>query len=205
MRSAFVVEVCGGIAYGKTTLAHLVKQLGLRPILEDFQANPFYSAFYQDPAQFAFETELTFSLQHYHQIKQARNADTGFCTDFSPYLDLAYSNVTLKGKQLETFRRVYEQIRHEAPPPTLLIHLECDPEIALSRIKRRGRSAELGIQLSYLQDLENALKDIVKVAEAETAVLRVNSHHLDFANKETDRKKVMEMIQERLVSVSVDD
>jgi deoxyadenosine/deoxycytidine kinase len=196
------VEVCGGIAYGKTTLAHLTKELGLKPILEDFQANPFYSAFYQDPSQFAFETELTFSLQHYHQIKQAQSAAIAFCTDFSPYLDLAYSNVTLAGKQLETFRNVYNLIRDEAPPPTFLIHLECEAEVALSRIKRRGRSAELGIELSYLQDLENALKDIVKVAEAETAVLRVNSNQLDFANKEADRKKVMEIIQQRLISVS---
>jgi deoxyadenosine/deoxycytidine kinase len=197
------IEICGGIAYGKTTLAHLAKQLGITPILEDFQANPFYSAFYQDPAQFAFETELTFSLQHYHQVKRARNADIGFCTDFSPYLDMAYSSITLAGKQLETFRNVYKQIRHEVPPPTLLIHLECEPKIALSRIKRRGRSAELGIQLSYLQDLDNALKDIVIDAEAETTVLRMNSDHFDFANNEADEKRVVEIIKQTLVSVSV--
>ena len=68
------IEICGGIASGKTTLANLLARSNIDPILEDFQTNLFWRAFYADPAGTAFETEITFLLQHYHQIKTARKS-----------------------------------------------------------------------------------------------------------------------------------
>ncbi|HRP37690.1 MAG TPA: deoxynucleoside kinase, partial [Candidatus Dojkabacteria bacterium] len=44
------IEICGGIASGKTTLANLLARLDIEPILENFQTNPFWQAFYNDPA-----------------------------------------------------------------------------------------------------------------------------------------------------------
>lgn len=189
------IEICGGIAYGETTLAHILRRLSIKPVLEDFQANPFYSAFYEDPAAYAFETEVTFSLQHYHGMKQARRSGEGFGTDFSPYLDLAYSTVTLQGEQLATYSRIYGLIRDEVEHPTLLIHLECEPQVALERVRRRGRSAELGIQLSYLQELDSALREVVTSARKSTHVLSIDSRQLDFANNDEDRNTAVEMVR----------
>ena len=77
------VEICGGIAAGKTTLARLLRSKILTPIYEDFKKNPFYDAFYEDPRRYAFETELTFLLQHYHQQKAMASKNRDFCADFS--------------------------------------------------------------------------------------------------------------------------
>jgi deoxyadenosine/deoxycytidine kinase len=194
-RSPVAVEICGGIAYGKTTLAHLFQRLAIKPTLEDFQANPFYSAFYEDPASFAFEAEITFTLQHYHQIKRSKSLGRAFCTDFSLYLDLAYSKVTLEGNQLAAYKKVYEAARDEIEAPSLLVHLECDPEVALARIRRRGRSAELGLELPYLKTLDLAVRDIADAAQASTHVLRIDSQALDFANDEEDGARVLELIR----------
>jgi deoxyadenosine/deoxycytidine kinase len=85
------IEVCGGIASGKTTFAGLMTRIGLKPVFEEFRTNPFWQAFYFDPAKYAFETEITFMLQHYHQIKKDQLImGKSICCDFSFFLD-AYS------------------------------------------------------------------------------------------------------------------
>jgi deoxyadenosine/deoxycytidine kinase len=56
------IEIAGGIASGKTTLARLLRKVGLQAIHEQFRKNPFFTAFYEDPGYTAFETEITFLL-----------------------------------------------------------------------------------------------------------------------------------------------
>ncbi len=94
------IEVCGGIASGKTTLANLLHKLDIPSTLENFAANPFMQQFYADPIKTAFETEITFLLQHYHQTKIAANLNKRFVCDFSFLLDLAYARVTLNSSLL---------------------------------------------------------------------------------------------------------
>src|SRR3954447_11075813 len=93
------VEICGGIASGKTTLANLLGSSERMVVREDFSSNPFWRAFYDDPNNTAFETEITFLLQHYHQIKVATNLEKSFACDFSLLLDYAYAHVTLNGSR----------------------------------------------------------------------------------------------------------
>src|SRR5262245_59019820 len=90
------IEIAGGIASGKTTLARLLGQSGrIKAVHEQFRKNPFFEAFYRDPAGTAFETELTFLLQHYHLQRKAMRLDGSYCVDFSAVLDHAYACVTL--------------------------------------------------------------------------------------------------------------
>lgn len=189
------IEICGGIAYGKTTLAHLIGELGFQVMLEDFQSNPFYLAFYENPSAFAFEAELTFSLQHYHVIKRLKKTNLPFCVDFSPYLDLAYSMVTLEGTQRRTYTTVYDHIRSELGDPYVLLRVHCPPHVAHERILRRGRSAELGIEVSYLEKLDAALSDVVSSVPANTRVVHIDSYLLDFANDAAHRRQVLETVR----------
>ena len=55
------IEICGGIASGKTTLGGALDGKETLCCFEKFEANPFWSAFYNDPAENAFEAEITFS------------------------------------------------------------------------------------------------------------------------------------------------
>ena len=65
------IEICGGIASGKTSLAKLLEEHTIGTVIyEDFKVNPFWEAFYNNPGEYIFETELTFTLQHYHEIKK---------------------------------------------------------------------------------------------------------------------------------------
>lgn len=75
------IEICGNIASGKTTFATLSQAYGYNAILEDFKKIPYLEDFYFSPSEFAFETEISFTLQHYYQIKKA--SSNTFITDFS--------------------------------------------------------------------------------------------------------------------------
>jgi deoxyadenosine/deoxycytidine kinase len=77
------IEICGGIAAGKTTLCqNLQRSLG-RAEFEDFTKNPFWARFYEEPDSYAFETEMTFLLLHYSQIKTAIPVPSTVAFDYS--------------------------------------------------------------------------------------------------------------------------
>jgi len=176
------IEICGGIASGKTTLAKLLQGANLISVFEDFRKNPFYRAFYRDPAGTAFETELTFLLQHYHQEKSVANHMKSFCADFSMVLDDAYACVTLTSEKLRLFRSVQKQIEAELPSRALLVHLRCPPEVEFRRIRRRRRPAERTITLAYLAKINDALDARTKSLSHSEKLFVIDSDALDFAH-----------------------
>lgn len=195
------IEICGGIASGKTTLAKLLQGANLISVFEDFRKNPFYRAFYRDPAGMAFETELTFLLQHYHQEKNAARHMKSFCADFSTVLDLAYASVTLKPKQLRLFRLVHKEIEAELPLRVLLIYLQCPPEVELQRIRRRRRPAERTITLAYLAKINDALAARTKSLSRGESVLVIDSDAVDFAHDSRAQAVVQRQIAGALANV----
>lgn len=188
------IEICGGIASGKTTFANLLTKLDIKPILENFQTNPFWRAFYADPIGTAFETEITFLLQHYHQIKTVGKSGGKIVSDFSMYLDLAYAHVTLPQDKRDIFLSVYQEVEKELGVPILLIHLKCDPEIELKRIRERGRDVENSITIEYLQQINNQLEKILTEKAYPRKPLVINSGLLDFAHDEDVKQSVLNKI-----------
>jgi deoxyadenosine/deoxycytidine kinase len=191
------IEICGGIASGKTTLAQLLATSGLIEVLEDFQTNPFWKSFYADPTGTAFETEVTFLLQHYHAIKSMPELTSGFVCDFSLVLDLAYARVTLAGGRLDAFLRVLKEVHDELPPPDLLIYLNCNPSVELERIRRRGRNVESAITVDYLAKINGALEEQLQ-DEATRNVLVIDSAARNFAQDEGVRLAIAEEIDRRI-------
>lgn len=174
------IEICGNIASGKTTLCTLLATKGFTPVFERFEANPFFHQFYASPAGYAFETELTFSLQHYTSIKDALE-EGHFVCDFSPTLDLAYADVNLSGDRLTVFKNVIESCTKEIGQPDVLIHLDCPEDILLERIRKRSRTAETSITKEYLTDLRIALCKRIKQASTKTHVITIDCADFDFS------------------------
>lgn len=183
------VEVCGGIASGKTTLALLAPIVGLDPVLEDFAANPFWKQFYGKPQLYSFETEVTFLMQHYSALKSALRSQKNFICDFSLVLDRAYVDVTLEGRQRTTFLTLIDQVYDEVGWPTHLIHLKCDAEVELERVVHRARKGEARVSLEYLRSLNEAVSYHVSGASGSTAITTIDSASIDFANDAATRKR----------------
>ena len=175
------IEISGGIASGKTTLAGLFESENAIPILEDFKANPFWEQFYADPERFAFEAEVTFLLQHYNQIKAALGSKEPIVCDFCFLLDRAYVDVTLPEEERQVFLTVFEEVKRQLEPPVLYVLLECSSEEELRRIKARGRETERSVEIEYLASVNSALARHVEMAESSSRVLRIDSEHRNFA------------------------
>lgn len=197
------IEICGGIASGKTTFATLLKRAGIEPILENFQTNPFWEAFYCDPAAHAFETEVSFLLQHYHQIKTAYTDGKVFACDFSLFLDRAYATVTLKDSKLETFFAVHEEVMREVGPPDLLIHLQCGAATELERIRRRGRAVEETITLEYLAQLNDAVALQVANVNEHVKVLTIDSEQQNFASEQETQQELTNLVCQALAERNI--
>lgn len=199
------IEICGGIASGKTTLAKRLVLGGILSNLERFRDNPFWRQFYRSPGTVAVETEITFLMQHYNQIKtSSENVQLQVC-DFSIYLDRAYVDATLTQKQRHAFIAVYYQIIRELGTPTVLVYLQCGEYEQLRRVRRRRRDAEKGITLDYLHALNRALESHVSEIRKNVNVVEIDSEIRDFARDDKVTREVREEIYHALGAEQVGD
>lgn len=177
-----IIEICGGIASGKTTLCIALNSNGIHSVKENFNANPFFEDFYSDPQFFAFETEITFLLQHYSSIKKVKATKRykKTCFDFSLEQDCAYADLNLLGNKLDLFYKMETELRAEIGYPSKLIYLTCPPEILLQRIKKRNRETEQEITVDYLASLNAALENRIQLIGDTISVVRIDSNDIDF-------------------------
>ncbi len=173
-------------------------QLNILPTFENFQANPFFHAFYADPVGAAFETEVSFLLQHYHEIKTSAKRGKSFVCDFSFYLDLSYANVTLSQDKLEAFLAVYREVKRDLGTPSLTVHLKCEPKIELERIRCRGREVENGITLNYLEQINVRLEQVLAERPFAGEIIVIDSGLSDFAHDEEVKHTILSHIIQKL-------
>jgi deoxyadenosine/deoxycytidine kinase len=193
------IEIAGGIASGKTTLARLLGATGTAHAYhERFRENPFFEAFYDNPVENAFETEITFLLQHYHIHKGAIKSSHPYCVDFSAVLDHAYACVTLDRRDRTLFEGILRRTEKTLARRGLLVVLECDAEVQLARIRRRRRLAESDISLDYLRKLNRSLASRVRYLPQSERILRVNSAVVNFARNAHAAGNVVRTIQSML-------
>lgn len=192
------IEICGGIAAGKTTLTRLLNEIGIHSVYEDFEANPFLKEFYALPEVYSFETEISFLLQHYHLIKKTWKMHKAIVCDYSFVLDHAYAKMTLKNRnEKELFLKMENEVLGQLRKPDLLIYLKCEPAILLERITERGRSLEKGITIEYLSDLTTLLeKQLIKGVN----YILIESDKINFYSNIADRKYIAGLIKEKLIN-----
>lgn len=174
------IEVAGCIGSGKTTLARWLTGAGLRVILEDHRVNPFWEAFYADPAAHAFETEISFLLQHYHFAKVVHKRGRSVLLDHSFELDMAFAQLGLTGTRMEVFRSVYREVVTELGPPRVLVYVECGSEELQRRIRARGRKWEENLPLDFVRRLANELERRIELAATSVPVVTISAETNDF-------------------------
>ena len=188
------IEICGGIASGKTTLARVMELAGHHAVFENFRLNPFIENFYSNTELYSFETEISFLLQHYSQIKTEARRRESFICDYSLYLDSSYAHVTLQPSHLQIFKVLHGTVANEIGPPALLVHLRCSSRIELERIRDRHRTMENAITIQYLDGINHALEEHVSQATRSTKILEIDSEKLDFAHESIVQREVANLI-----------
>lgn len=137
-------------------------------------------------------------MQHYNQVKTAFDHVQLQVCDFSIYLDRAYVDVTLTGRQQAAFIAVYEEMIFELGAPCLLVYLRCAEDEQLKRVRRRRRNAEKGITRDYLDALNRAIESHVSKFRKNVNVVEIDSEIRDFARDERAIREVLGEIYDAL-------
>jgi deoxyguanosine kinase len=197
----------GNIGAGKTSLAtQLAEDTGSRLVLETFDDNPFLAKFYKDPQRYAFQLELSFLSERYHQIKtELGHLDLFGQSVISDYFlakSFIFSKHNLKDDEMKLFEKLFSIINLQAPKPDLYVYLHLPVEKLLKNINQRGRPYENYIQSDYLKEVQEGYFGFFK-SQQELRILVIDTSNLDFVHKKSDYQKLKNIILDSDFSVGL--
>ncbi len=192
------IVVEGPIGVGKTSLAQkLADHLGVEPMLEKPQENPFLEKFYVDPQRHAMSTQLFFLFQRINEIRDLAQLDMFRTRTVSDYLfekDALFAQITLSEDEFKLYQQIYQSLAPKPPAPDLVIYLQASSSTLLERVRRRGRDYERQLGEDYLKRLGERYGEFFHYYEA-APILMVNSEHLNFVDNAEDFQLLLDRIE----------
>ena len=177
----------GCIGSGKTSLTNYFSQeLKIGKILEKYDINPFLKRFYNGDSSINFETEMTFLLIHYSQLKKKlrSNTDQFLLADFSIEKDLVFAKLNLEGEELKIFQKLYNYIIEKVGVPYLVIFLDISQNLLMTRIIQRKRKYEMNTNPEYFKQFNNKIKKFFETdSKSKTWFINVDELEFDPNNK----------------------
>ena len=154
------IAIEGAIGVGKTTLARaLGAVLDARVILEEAEANPFLTHYYENPRRYAFQTQLFFLASRYKQQQELFQRDLFHQTTVADYLfekDRVFASIALSDEELRLYHRIASYLSTGVPKPSIVILLQASYESLMERIRKRGHDFEAPMELDYLKTVTEA-------------------------------------------------
>lgn len=198
------VIVAGNIGAGKTSLAErLGERMGWLCAFESVADNPYLADFYTNMREWAFHLQIFFLGHRAAQYLKMANDPQSVIFDRTIYEDecifarALYHMGNVEERDYLSYRRVFDLITSQLPPPDLLIYLKAPVPVLMERIRSRARNIETGITVEYLSLLETFYEDWLKSFDV-CPVLTIRSDDLDFVHKPTHLDVVVQRIQDRL-------
>ena len=150
------IGVAGIIGVGKSTLTvDLANALGFEPILEEVVGNPYLEGFYKDMKSCAAIMQVWLLNHRFRQHREfvariSLGKIPGVVQDRTIWEDTIFARMLnrhpdklISDLDYATYLDLFDNmVLHELVYPQLLIYLDCSPEMALERIRVRGRSME---------------------------------------------------------------
>jgi deoxyguanosine kinase len=191
------IVVEGPIGVGKTTLARLLaEELNARVVLEQAEENPFLRKFYDEPATYAFQTQIYFLLSRYRQQERLAQQDLFNQSTVADYLfgkDQIFAQLNLQGDELALYRQIFGLLNARLPKPDLVVYLEARADVLMERLRKRDREYERRIAPEYVQRIAEAYRDYFFFYE-ETPLLVVNSSEVDLVAHSDEFKDLVREI-----------
>lgn len=191
------IAIEGVIGAGKTTLAKfLADHYQAKLLLEEFEDNPFLAKFYQEKDKFSFPLELSFLASRYHQVKnQIEKRDLfqeTIVSDFVLYKSLVFASINLKGDELDLYKKLFQIMFQQIPVPDLTIFIYHTTESLRKNIMLRGREYEMGIEESYLEQLnENYLSYFKQLSQHRIVI--IDGKDYDIVHQPKNSEKLIQL------------
>src|SRR4030095_6894605 len=191
------IAIEGSIGAGKTSVASkLSERLNSRLILESFEDNPFLVKFYENPAEYAFRTQIFFLLERYQQLQQLHQKELFQSHIISDYIfekDKIFAYMNLSDDELRIYEQVTQGLDKNIVAPDLVVYLQSSVERLLHNIRLRNRDVERNITREYLENLNEAYNYFFSRYKT-TPVLIVNCEEVDFVNNNNDFENLLNEI-----------
>ena len=178
------IVIEGNIGVGKTTFCRkLQEKYDARLILEQFSDNPFLPFFYENPERHAFSVELFFMTERHRQLQeeliQGDLFNQQIISDYIFIKTLLFAKNNLNEEEYRLFNRLFHVLNAHFKKPDLVVYLHRPVPNLLHQIKKRGRSFEMEINTTYLENIQKAYFDFFKM-DPEYPILVVGIDDLDF-------------------------
>ena len=191
------IAVEGPIGVGKTSLSkRLAASFNYELLLENSDENPFLERFYQNPKAHALSTQLYFLFQRAQQIQELRQDDMFQPVRVADFLidkDMLFAQQNLDPEEYALYLKVLRHLTIDAPVPDLVIYLQAPTSVLLDRIRKRGVEAEQLIELSYLQNLNNAYAEFFHYFKG-PSLLIINCAEIDLVENDDDYQQLVDYI-----------
>lgn len=193
-----MIGVSGIIGVGKSTL---VKQLGTiidcDTFFEPVKRNLYLEKFYKDIKKYSFPMQVYLLNHRFLQHQQMVWSRKSCIQDRTIYEDVIFAKMLkedglMDSLDFQTYVDLFQNMSNFLHRPDIIIYLDVEPEVAIERIRQRGRDCETGITLEYLIKLKAGYEDWLSDIKDRIPVLR-----LDW-NTYQDPTKVSKMIDEAL-------
>jgi deoxyadenosine/deoxycytidine kinase len=190
------IAVEGPIRVGKSTLARiLAERLNAQRVMEP-EENPFLRAFYDGERGAAFQTQFSFLIRRFEQL---RALDLGsrsqriVVADYIFEKDKLFACLNLSDQELETYNRFYNHFREQLPTPDLVIYLQATPEVLKKRLKKKNASSEKAINEDYLEEVVKAYEHFF-FHYTSSDLLIVNTSQIDFVDRNQDLQELLRKV-----------
>lgn len=184
MESTMFVSICGLIGSGKSTLVDNLERLSHYTVYrEPVESNPFLELYYQDPYRWSYTMQVNLLFTRYKQSQEAYlKSSNGDITvmDSSIYSDLAFALVQKRSHyftydEFNSYLNMHKVISAQTAYPDKIFWLEFSPSDTIERIKKRSRSCESSIPISYLEDLYEAYHEVFDKLKRHTDIISIDA------------------------------
>lgn len=200
MKKPLFIAVEGPIGIGKTTISTaLADSFNSHLLKEIVEENPFLEKFYNDPEYFSLMTETFFLLNRYKQLERVEGIlsdNKMVVSDYHIFKNLLFARRNLNEKDFSKYEVLFHTLMEGLPKPDIVIYSNASLETIMSRIKKRGRIIEKGIDPEYIQQLSEDYRSSFENVQSflpRTGILEIDGDTVDFV---TNPEKIDELISE---------
>lgn len=179
MNQRTFIGIAGIIGSGKSTLTQsLSKALGATPFLEPVEENPYLNLFYQDKGKYGFPMQVFLLNKRFQQHQEIVWGQKVAVQDRTLFEDTIFAQMLVESGHMSkldyaTYLDLFLNMTHFLERPTVILHLDVDPEVALSNVQRRARGCETGLSLDYLKALHDGYERWIDTMKHRLTIVRV--------------------------------